>query len=560
MLCVCLLFGLFLISPSAAAAEAISGYEEVELGTPEKIYNDDGTVTVSYDIELDPYSVIYGYAPDSDVAGYVTTTENIYFSQELAPFDSVVTTTLFSVAVSDDTSPYSVYGMEYFTYDGTWSDLVGICDDIVWDGVLYEDCLNYHSSLGNYYGNSYLFDSSYKNNGLPFCITYSSIFGLMIHFQVAGSHTFDFVCTSTVTEYLSPWSSIFAYCHPLGYDDEKEIVSVVNISDIREGYGFTLDVDVAIEMYSDVEMNTPSMSFYAWFMDSNGDTIADTEYFTMSTGETLDFTADFTVPKGAVYLYFEIYTTEISTDGVSYLGIDCDSLSLTTSISSIELNTQMMTGITEKLDQLVAQSLQTNENLRQIQELLQQVLDNMGSSGSSSDVDLSEIERLLGSIDSRLEELQAGQEESLTWLEKIWTDVVAWLGQILDAILAIPEAISQGMADLFVPSEGKVEEAAEKADEMLSESMGGAFQAGGYVSDVAGAFVEQSTQEQITFPTVTLTFSGVPWTFGGWEVDIVPEGFEWLFDTVALVIDLISTLAFINAMKRRVESVMGGGG
>ncbi len=191
--------------------------------------------------------------------------------------------------------------------------------------------------------------------------------------------------------------------------------------------------------------------------------------------------------------------------------------------------------INDTLLKILEQATKHTDQLQEIIDLLNKILDNMGSG-----CDHSQIEALLDECSKKL-------DDSLSWLEKIW-----------NAIKDIPGSISSALADSFTPSDGKVDEALDKAEDLMQEHLGGVYQAGEAVGSIFSALTVQDTQNTVTFPAVSLNLAGVPFAFGGWEVDVVPDQLEFLADTCKLAIDIICTLAFANAMKNRIEKILEG--
>lgn len=191
--------------------------------------------------------------------------------------------------------------------------------------------------------------------------------------------------------------------------------------------------------------------------------------------------------------------------------------------------------INDTLLKILEQATKHTDQLQEIIELLNKILDNMGSG-----CDHSQIEALLDECNKKL-------DDSLSWLEKIW-----------NAIKDIPGSISSALADSLTPSEGKVDEALGKAEDLMQDHLGGVYQAGEAVGSIFSALTVQDTQNTVTFPAVSLNLAGVPFAFGGWEVDVVPDQLEFLADTCKLAIDIICTMAFANAMKNRIEKILEG--
>lgn len=104
-----------------------------------------------------------------------------------------------------------------------------------------------------------------------------------------------------------------------------------------------------------------------------------------------------------------------------------------------------------------------------------------------------------------------------------------------------------------------MQSAADRGQELAEDRLGAVAQAGDVLDGLVGAFDNHGITESVLFPSLTVTFSGVPFTFGGWEVPVIPDGFEPLVETLKLIVDIVATLLFIQAMRKRLESLLAGG-
>ena len=146
------------------------------------------------------------------------------------------------------------------------------------------------------------------------------------------------------------------------------------------------------------------------------------------------------------------------------------------------------------------------------------------------------------------------------------TDGFSNLGsKITDTMAAIRELpsliwtkISDGLKALFIPTQSQIESMRGSWEWTLSSRFGAVYQAGAMLFDVAGSVRDTAAQGVIEFPSVTVNLAGTDFTFGGYDVDVVPDGFEWLATTIKGVLDIVCTLAFINALKRRYDDILGG--
>lgn len=171
---------------------------------------------------------------------------------------------------------------------------------------------------------------------------------------------------------------------------------------------------------------------------------------------------------------------------------------------------------------------------------------------------------LLGNIIDAI----TGMWESLTelpyqiteGLSSFFDDLSAKLGSVFEAIAGLPQAILDGIKGLFVPDAEAIAAYQDQWSELLKERFGAIYES----VDVIGTFVSSlnasSQQDQIKIPAVTVNLAGVPWTFGGWSVSVVPEGFGFLATSSKLIVNIIATFAFINGLRNKFEGILGGHG
>lgn len=152
----------------------------------------------------------------------------------------------------------------------------------------------------------------------------------------------------------------------------------------------------------------------------------------------------------------------------------------------------------------------------------------------------------------------------------IFAGIFGWVKKIFNAILDIPNAIGKKLTEfgnwlidkikgLFIPSEESIIQLKDKFQSLLADRFGAAYQAVEIVDQFGQAMGVQNYSdsiETITFPEVTVPLAGTDFTFGGWEVDVVPDGFKTLVDPLKVIIDIVCTLAFVMALKKRLEGVL----
>lgn len=120
----------------------------------------------------------------------------------------------------------------------------------------------------------------------------------------------------------------------------------------------------------------------------------------------------------------------------------------------------------------------------------------------------------------------------------------------------ITDKIGDSIKGLFVPSETDIRAVKEKWSLLLSDRFGAVYESASVIDGIIDAFVYEGDMETITFPSVTVDLAGTPFTFGGWEVDVVPERFRFLTTTSKLITSIVCTVLFVNGMKKKLEGLL----
>lgn len=157
--------------------------------------------------------------------------------------------------------------------------------------------------------------------------------------------------------------------------------------------------------------------------------------------------------------------------------------------------------------------------------------------------------------------LLGGIIETLVSLPSAIADnIKGFFDNIVNAVVNLGTTILDGIKSLFVPSQNDITSMKSKWDTLLSNRFGALYEVFDIISDYSSNFIQAmpGNDNTITFPTTSLNFSGVNWTFGGWTVPIVPEGFNFLIVAVKTMSSIGATFMFVNALNKRYDRIIGG--
>lgn len=135
------------------------------------------------------------------------------------------------------------------------------------------------------------------------------------------------------------------------------------------------------------------------------------------------------------------------------------------------------------------------------------------------------------------------------------------LNNVVNSIAELPtklwEKISDGLKGLFVPSEESMTVYKDKWDDLLASRFGAVYQVVHIMTDSWDGIMNADQTNTIAFPSATINLSGTPFTFGGYDVKVVPDGFDILTTAVKSIVAIISTVAFVNGLRKRYDEIMG---
>lgn len=163
-------------------------------------------------------------------------------------------------------------------------------------------------------------------------------------------------------------------------------------------------------------------------------------------------------------------------------------------------------------------------------------------------------QQMLSNIESALEDQGMTMEEILDQQQQTNDK----LDDVNEGIAGLPGKIMDGIKDLFVPNAETIAATQDKWTQLLEDRFGAVYESIAIIDEYAAAFTIQDVKDQIEFPRVTVPLAGTDFVFGGWMVDVVPDGFEFLIEALKLMIDVACTFLFVNGMKKRLDRTLEG--
>lgn len=132
-----------------------------------------------------------------------------------------------------------------------------------------------------------------------------------------------------------------------------------------------------------------------------------------------------------------------------------------------------------------------------------------------------------------------------------------WFTQLGDRIKGFFDDLLEGIKNLFVPSDGYFDAKTEELKTAFQERFGGLYTAGdlvdGLIDDLQGAT-----------ETGTITFPEIKWgddvLIPETEIDVVPDGFEFLQTFCRMITSVVLCLAFVMMLVHKFEKIIGEAG
>lgn len=142
--------------------------------------------------------------------------------------------------------------------------------------------------------------------------------------------------------------------------------------------------------------------------------------------------------------------------------------------------------------------------------------------------------------------------------------VTTGFGNVVNSITQLPSKIwsffEDGLKGLFIPTEEQMIEVKTDWDNLLSDRFGGLYQSIQLIDDYASSFTNTESKNTIKVPELSVDLVGSTFTFGGQDVQIIPDKFSFLIDVIKTIISIIATTFFVNGLRNRfTREVIEGG-
>lgn len=149
-----------------------------------------------------------------------------------------------------------------------------------------------------------------------------------------------------------------------------------------------------------------------------------------------------------------------------------------------------------------------------------------------------------------------------TKTEGLLSSIIEWVKKIVTGITELPQKlwtlISDGLKSLFVPSEDFILQFKDDMDSMLEQKLGAVYQVVNIMTESWDRITANDVANTINIPSTSISLpENTDFVFGGYDVQIVPNGFDWLANMIKTVVGIICTVLCINGLRKKYDEVMG---
>lgn len=472
LLLVVVLLVCMLAVPASASdiADNTSSPSAVSLGTPERTYNDDNTVAVTYDL-LDPYYKLFSVTgDDNQTFDQIGAGSKLAFTQTVTPSYEVITSaTLLSVSGlnfisnTDENGATFYFSFKSFPDDFDYTALTlveatqrlrhGTTDYTLSPQYVYSaDGVLKYVGLGNpRLGDlSAIYDENgneLEDNGLSFFVFNTPTSTALTYYvtsKVGASFGF-FTDVVEVVPASGEYDRVNMDFYPMGYQSTN--MPMLDLSKIKSGSGYTLTFDYSWTASTDGGMS--DMYGHIIFCSATGAVVDDIYYDFGKAGSDVADTVSVTVPVGARYVYMRWVSTTYSASPPSYWNFSLDSFTVSATLTASE-NSDLIQSesnseiagkldiIGGKLDDVVDGLYEVYDGVNDVSGKLDDVNDNLDEMQNTMESLPGEIgDQIQGIIDSENEKAESAGNDYAGEIIEIVPDYSAAFIDALGTLVSV---------------------------------------------------------------------------------------------------------------------------
>lgn len=128
--------------------------------------------------------------------------------------------------------------------------------------------------------------------------------------------------------------------------------------------------------------------------------------------------------------------------------------------------------------------------------------------------------------------------------DNVVSNIVSLKDSLIARLDSIRDSIIAGITGLFVPDSAYLDNIYSRFNSILAARFGGLYEVGNYIFEFFGKLTVVSGSGVVTIPEVTVPLGSYSFSFGGYDVALVPQGTESFAETVKYVVDVVCTTSF----------------
>lgn len=167
------------------------------------------------------------------------------------------------------------------------------------------------------------------------------------------------------------------------------------------------------------------------------------------------------------------------------------------------------------------------------------------------------FQRLIIKLQALRDDIKDGLTGGIDQRRGMWQTLKDTLTAVTNLPLKIWQTMRKGLVNLFIPDEAFMKQWVDKNRQWCTDTFGALYQSFDIIVNAYANIDASAETHVIDFPLVTIPLpENQTFTFGGYEVEIVPDGFEFFATICKSVVGIVCSFAFINGMRRRYDDIM----
>lgn len=174
----------------------------------------------------------------------------------------------------------------------------------------------------------------------------------------------------------------------------------------------------------------------------------------------------------------------------------------------------------------------------------------------------SKSEGLLGGIIDWLKGIKSGITDLFSGITEGFSNLGSGISNVFNSIVELPSKIwsfiSDGLKSLFVPDDEFIVSFKDDIDNMLEDKLGAVYQVVNILTESWDSITANDQANVITIPQTTINLpNNNTFSFGGFDVPIVPNGFDFIVSIIKTLVGIVCTILFVNGLRKKYDEVMG---